>query len=83
MVKSYLLVHNTANIFKGVITMADWINAIMFGVALIAFTLGLSSIVMGFMTAKAGAEGMQEKIEYGFFGVTGLVLCLLMAYALA
>ena len=47
--------------------MADWINAIMFGVALIAFTLGLSSIVMGFMTAKAGAEGMQEKIEYGFF----------------
>jgi len=26
---------------------------------------------------------MQEKIEYGFFGVTGLVLCLLMAYALA
>ena len=59
--------------------MADWINAIMFGVALIAFTLGLSSIVMGFLTA----EGMQEKIEYGFFGVTGLVLCLLMAYALA
>jgi len=38
---------------------------------------------MGFMTAKAGAEGMQEKIEYGFFGVTGLVLCMLMAYALA
>ena len=63
--------------------MADWINAIMFGVALIAFTLGLSSIVMGFMTAKAGAEGMQEKIEYGFFGVTGLVLCMLMAYALS
>jgi len=60
--------------------MADWINAIMFGVALIAFT---RSIVMGFMTAKAGAEGMQEKIEYGFFGVTGLVLCMLMAYALA
>ena len=63
--------------------MADWINAIMFGVALIAFTLGLSSIVMGFMTAKAGTEGMQEKIEYGFIGLTGLVLCLLMAYALA
>tara|TARA_Y100001956_G_scaffold24363_1_gene24122 strand:+ start:557 stop:712 length:156 start_codon:yes stop_codon:yes gene_type:complete len=49
--------------------MADWINAIMFGVALIAFTLGLSSIVMGFMTAKAGAEGMQEKIEYGFLAL--------------
>ena len=63
--------------------MADWINEIMFGVALIAFTLGLSSIVMGLMTAKAGAEGMQEKIEYGFFGVTGLIVCMLMAYALA
>ena len=50
--------------------MTDWINAIVFGVALIAFTLGLSSIVMGFMTAETGAKGMQEKIEYGFFGVS-------------
>lgn len=41
--------------------MTDWINAIVFGVALIAFTLGLSSIVMGFMTAETGAKGMQEK----------------------
>jgi len=79
MFKSYLLVHNTANIFKG---LSQWLIGLM-QFALIAFTLGLSSIVMGFMTAKAGAEGMQEKIEYGFFGVTGLVLCLLMAYALA
>ena len=83
MFKHILLMHNTArNLFK-VYTMADWINAIMFGVALIAFTLGFSSIIMGFMTAKAGAEGMQEKIEYGFFGVTGIVLCALMAYGLA
>lgn len=49
--------------------MADWINAIMFGVALIAFTLGLSSIVMGFMTAKAGAEGMQEKSSTVFLAL--------------
>lgn len=63
--------------------MTDWINAIVFGVALIAFTLGLSSIVTGFMTAETGAKGMQEKIEYGFFGVSGLVVCLLMGYALA
>ncbi|GEA08312.1 hypothetical protein KUL42_30730 [Alteromonas sp. KUL42] len=47
--------------------MADWINAIMFGVALIAFTLGLSSIIMGFITAKAGAEGMQEKTRVWLF----------------
>lgn len=63
--------------------MADWINAIMFGVALIAFTLGLSSIIMGFMSTAEGGKGMQEKIEYGFFGVSGLVVFLLMWYALA
>ena len=63
--------------------MNEWIGAIGFGAGLIAFVLGLTSIIMGFMTAKAGAEGMQEKIEYGFFGVSGLVVCGLMAYALA
>ncbi|MEW9799619.1 hypothetical protein [Alteromonas sp. CYL-A6] len=63
--------------------MADWINAIMFGVALVAFTLGLSSIIMGFMSSAEGSKGMQEKIEYGFFGVSGLVVFLMMGYALA
>lgn len=62
--------------------MVDWINVIMFGVVLIVFMLGLSSIVMGFMIVKVGVEGMQEKIEYGFFGVIGLVFCLLMVYVL-
>lgn len=62
--------------------MTDWINAIMFGVALIAFVLGLTSVIMGFMTSTEGGKGMQEKIEYGFFGVSGLVVCLLMGYAL-
>ncbi len=63
--------------------MNDWINAIMFGIALIAFVLGLSSVIMGFMTSPAGENGMQEKIEYGFFGVSGLVVCLVLGYALA
>lgn len=63
--------------------MTDWINAIMFGVGLIAFVLGLSSVIMGFMSSSDGNKGMQEKIEYGFFGVSGLVVCLLMGYALA
>ncbi|GEA13510.1 hypothetical protein [Alteromonas sp. KUL49] len=63
--------------------MADWTNALMFAVALLAFTLGLSSIIMSFMTTETGAKGMQEKIEYGFFGVSGLVVCLMMGYALA
>jgi len=62
--------------------MTDWINAIIFGVALIAFTLGLSSIIMGFMTPEKGEKGLQEKIEYGFFGVSGLVVCLVVAYVL-
>ena len=62
--------------------MTDWINAIMFGVALFAFVLGLTSVIMGFMTSTEGGKGMQEKIEYGFFGVSGLVVCLMMGYAL-
>lgn len=63
--------------------MSEWISAVGFGAGLIAFVLGMSSIIMGFMSAKAGAEGMQEKIEYGFFGVSCLVVCVLMAYALS
>ena len=63
--------------------MTDWINAITFGVALLAFALGLSSNIMGFLTTETGPKGMQEKVEYGFFGVTGLVVCLVMGYALA
>ncbi|MCW8109639.1 hypothetical protein OPS25_14105 [Alteromonas ponticola] len=63
--------------------MNEWFSAIGFGLGLIAFVLGLSSIIMGMMSSKSGAHGMQEKIEYGFFGVSGLVICLLMGYALA
>ncbi|RDV24003.1 hypothetical protein DXV75_16215 [Alteromonas aestuariivivens] len=63
--------------------MNDWLNAVGFGIGLVAFALGLSSIIMGFMSGKKGGEGMQEKIEYGFFGVSGLIVCVLMGYALA
>lgn len=62
--------------------MGDWIDAILFGVALVAFTLGMSSIVMGFMSNKEGAAAMQERVELGYLGVSGLVLCLLMVYVL-
>ncbi len=62
--------------------MSEWITAVGFGACVMAFALGLASIIMGFMTAKAGAEGMQEKVEYGFFGVSGLVICVMMAYAI-
>ena len=63
--------------------MSDWVNAIVFGIALIAFVIGMSSIIMGFVTGNDGENVMQERIEYGFFGVSSLVLCLLMGYLLA
>ena len=63
--------------------MTDWINAVLFGIAVMAFALGLSSINMSFMTTETGANAMKEKIEYGFFGVSGLIVCLVMGYALA
>ncbi|MCU7553745.1 hypothetical protein OCL06_03925 [Alteromonas sp. ASW11-19] len=63
--------------------MSDWINAIMFGVMLLAFTLGVSCIIMGFLSSSTGQKAMQEKIEYGFFGVSGLVLCMLLGYGLS
>lgn len=65
--------------------MGAWGEAIMFGVALLAFVLGLSSIIMGFLPQPATATGgspLKEKIEYGFFGVSALVICLLLWLAL-
>ena len=35
--------------------MSEWITAVGFGACVMAFALGLASIIMGFMTAKAGA----------------------------
>ncbi len=62
--------------------MSDWIDAILFAVALAAFTLGMSSIVMGFMTNKEGSEALHERIEMGYLGVSALVVCLLMVYVI-
>lgn len=62
--------------------MGDWISAIAFGIGILALVLGLTSIIMAFIADKTG-NGMQEKVEYGFFGVTGFVIFALMGYALA
>lgn len=63
--------------------MAAWGEAFVFGLTVLAFTLGVSSIIMGFLPQPAGkAFGMKEKVEYGFFGVTGLVAGLLLTVAL-
>jgi hypothetical protein len=75
------IVHNTRRKLKGII-MSDWLNAILFGVGLVALVLGLSSIIMGLMSAKTGSSGLQEKIEYGYLGVSGLVVFLVVGYAL-
>lgn len=63
--------------------MQDIIDAVLFAGAALALVLGLSCIVMGFLSEKSGAQAMQERIEYGFFGASGLVITLLFAYAAA
>ena len=63
--------------------MAQWGEAFLFGVALLAFVLGVSSIIMGFLPQPEGAHGMKEKVEYGFFGAAGLVTCILLSLAIA
>jgi hypothetical protein len=63
--------------------MADWLNAILFGVALVALVLGLSSVIMGFLSDKTGAEALKERIEYGYLGVAAIAVSALMGYLLA
>lgn len=60
--------------------MSEWIDVILFGVVLVVFILGLSSIVMGFMSSKEGSEVLYERIEMGYLGVFGLVVCLVLGY---
>ena len=63
--------------------MAQWGEAVLFGFALLAFVLGMSSIIMGFLPQPAGtAHGMKEKVEYGFFGIAAMVICSLFIIAL-
>ena len=60
--------------------MSEWIDALLFGVALLAFTLGLTSIISVFMSSKQGSEALHEKIEMGYLGVSGLVVSLVLGY---
>ncbi len=59
------------------------LSGFLFGATVLALVLGLSCIVMAFLSGKTGAEGMREKIEYGFMGVSGLTITLLLGYAAA
>lgn len=61
--------------------MGEWITAFVFGLFLMAFTLGISSLIMAFLPVKEG-DALRSQVEYGFFGVSGLVLSLVFVYAL-
>lgn len=61
--------------------MNELVSTILFGATILALVLGLSCIVMGVTSNKQGAEALRERIEYGFFGVSGLALTVLLAYA--
>lgn len=59
------------------------LSGFLFGATAVALVLGLSCIVMAFLSGKTGAEGMREKIEYGFMGFSGLAITFLLGYAAA
>jgi len=59
------------------------LSGFLFGATVLALVLGVSCVVMAFLSGKTGAEGMREKIEYGFMGVSGLAITLLLGYAAA
>ncbi|MBT1451126.1 hypothetical protein KJ365_09560 [Glaciecola sp. XM2] len=63
--------------------MNELVGTVLFGVMMLALVLGLSCIVMAIISTKKGQEAFQERIEYGFLGVTGLVITGLLAYALS
>lgn len=70
--------------------MGEWGSAILFGATLLAFVLGVSSIIMGFLPqaetqsggTSSNSSGMKEKIEYGFFGFSAIVIGVLFLVAL-
>lgn len=63
--------------------MSNWHEPLIFVMALIAFVMGMSSLIMGLLPQPAGQNVMKNKVEYSFFGVSGLVVCLVFSYALA
>lgn len=64
--------------------MGAWLEAFLFGLILIAFVLGASSLIMGFIHKPRENEGaMAGKIEYGFFGVAGLIVGVVLTYGLS
>tara|TARA_R110000868_G_scaffold174251_3_gene410823 strand:+ start:173 stop:370 length:198 start_codon:yes stop_codon:yes gene_type:complete len=63
--------------------MGNWLEPLIFALALITFVLGVSSLIMSFLPQPVGAAVMKSKVEYSFFGIAGIVLCIVCTYALA
>lgn len=63
--------------------MSTWPEAFVFGAMLVAFVLGLTSIIMSFFKLPVGPEeSVKRKTEYGFFGIAGIVISMVLAYAI-
>ena len=62
--------------------MGAWGEALLFGLVLVSFVLGLSCLIMGLLPQAANANAMRNKVEYGFFGISGLILFAVFFYAL-
>jgi len=58
-------------------------DSLVFAAMILALILGVSCIVMAFISNKSGAEALKERIEYGFMGISGLAITGLLAYATA
>lgn len=63
--------------------MNEILDTLLSGAMLLALILGLSCIVMAIFTGKSGADALKERIEYGMFGVSGLAITALLAFASA
>lgn len=61
-------------------------DVLLFMVLVAAFALGVGSIVYGSFFASADSEeadeAMTKKVEFGFFGVAGLIASAVLLYAL-
>lgn len=61
--------------------MGDWLSPVLFTAMLVAFVLGISSIIMSFFQPNV-KNSLVYRIEYGFFGVSGLIATAVLMYAL-
>lgn len=61
--------------------MAEWGSALVFGMFLVAFTFGLSNLILVFMPNK-DEHAMRAKVENGFFGAAGIIISLVFVYAM-